>query len=78
MMTDTKVTRKVIGAAAPQHYNRPIAEAMQSNIEKVGLPTWSDEEQIFAKAVQRLTAGKEDGLSLTLKKFDAPLGQSEQ
>ena len=77
MMTDTKVTRKVIGAAAPQHFNRPIAEAMQSNIEKVGLPKWSDEEQIFAKAVQRLTAGKEDGLSLTLKKFDAPVAEPE-
>lgn len=72
MMTDTKVTRKVIGAAAPRHFNKPIAEAMQSNIEKIGLPKWSEEEQTFAKAVQRLTAGKEDGLSLTAKKLEAP------
>ena len=77
MMTDTKVTRKVIGAAAPRHFNKPIAEAMQSNIEKIGLPKWSEEEQTFAKAVQRLTAGKEDGLSLTAKKLEAPAAEPE-
>src|SRR5215475_6273777 len=27
MMTDTTVTRKVVGVAAPRHYNKPIAEA---------------------------------------------------
>jgi len=77
MMTDTKVTRKVIGAAAPRHFNKPIAEVMQSNIEKIGLPKWSEEEQTFAKAVQRLTAGKEDGLSLTAKKLEAPAAEPE-
>ena len=77
MMTDTKVTRKVIGAAAPRHFNKPIAEAMQSNMEKIGLPKWSEEEQTFAKAVQRLTAGKEDGLSLTAKKLEAPAAEPE-
>ena len=77
MMTDTKVTRKVIGAAAPRHFNKPIAEAMQSNMEKIGLPKWTEEEQTFAKAVQRLTAGKEDGLSLTAKKLEAPAAEPE-
>jgi aminobenzoyl-glutamate utilization protein B len=67
----------VIGAAAPRHFNKPIAEAMQFNIEKIGLPKWSEEEQTFAKAVQRLTAGKEDGLSLTAKKLEAPAAEPE-
>jgi aminobenzoyl-glutamate utilization protein B len=68
MMTDTKVTRKVIGVAAPRHFNKPIAEALQGNIEKVGLPKWTDEEQKFARAVQRLSDGKEDGLAVATKK----------
>ncbi len=76
-MTDTKVTRKVIGAAAPRHFNRPIAETLQVNIEKVGLPQWTDEEQAFAKAVQRLAEGKEDGLSLAVKKLEPPAAKPE-
>ena len=60
MMTDTKVTRKVIGTAAPRHFNKTLAETLQSNIERVGLPKWTDDEQTFAKAVQRLVEGKED------------------
>lgn len=77
MMTDTKVTRKVIGAAAPRHFSRPIAEAMQGNIDKVGLPKWTDEEQTFAKAVQRLANGKETGLTATAKKLAEPLPEPE-
>ena len=36
---------------------------MQANIEQVGLPKWSDDDQTLAKAVQRLVDGKEDGLA---------------
>jgi aminobenzoyl-glutamate utilization protein B len=77
MMTDTKVTRKTIGTAAPRHFNKPIAEALQFNIEKVGLPRWTDDEQVFAKSVQRLSAGKEDGLSLKIKPLNAPAPEPE-
>jgi aminobenzoyl-glutamate utilization protein B len=77
MMTDTKVTRKVIGVAAPRHFNKPIAEAMQENIEKVGLPQWTDDEQKFAKAVQRLSDGKEEGLSTAIKKLEPPPARPE-
>jgi aminobenzoyl-glutamate utilization protein B len=76
-MTDTKVTRKLVGAAAPRHFNRPLAETMQVNIDKVGMPQWTDEEQTFAKAVQRLAEGKEDGLPKTVKKLEAPAAKPE-
>ena len=49
MMTDTKVTRKLIGAAAPRHFNKPMAEAVQANIDKVGLPQWTPDEQILPR-----------------------------
>jgi aminobenzoyl-glutamate utilization protein B len=77
MMTDTKVTRKVIGTAAPRHFNKTLAETLQTNIERIGLPQWSEEEQTFAKAVQRLAEGKEDGLNTAVKKLEPPAARPE-
>jgi aminobenzoyl-glutamate utilization protein B len=75
MMTDTKVTRKVVGVAAPRHFNKPIAEAVQANIVRVGMPQWTDEEQSFAKAVQRLVDGREIGLNTAVKPLEPPPAQ---
>src|SRR6266568_2704112 len=77
MMTDTKVTRKLVGAAAPRHFNKTLAETLQVNIDKVGMPKWTDDEQTFAKAVQRLTDGKEDGLNTAVKKLEPPPARPE-
>jgi aminobenzoyl-glutamate utilization protein B len=63
MMTNTEVSRKLVGTASPRHYNKVIAERYQANIEKVGLPQWTEEEQTFAKAVQKLAHGAEIGLA---------------
>src|SRR4051794_31300302 len=52
MMTNTTVTSRVLGSAWPGHFNKVIAETMDKNIEKVGLPTWSDADQTLAKALQ--------------------------
>lgn len=52
MATDTTVTRKIKGYAAPNFGNKPLAELAISNIEKVGMPTWSADDQAFAKLVQ--------------------------
>lgn len=54
MMTDTTLSRKIVGAAWPRHFNKPIALAMDENIKAVGLPTWSEDDQRFAKALQTL------------------------
>jgi aminobenzoyl-glutamate utilization protein B len=77
LMTDTTVTRRVIGTAAPQHFNRPIAEAAYANIQKVGLPTWSADEQRFAKAVQKLVGAEQKGLDTKLRTLDPPLEKPE-
>jgi aminobenzoyl-glutamate utilization protein B len=77
MMTDTKVTRKVIGTAAPRHFNKTLAETLQTNIEKVGMPQWSEDEQTFAKAVQRLVEGKEIGLATAVPKLEPPPARPE-
>ncbi|WP_137918514.1 amidohydrolase [Hydrogenophaga sp. 2FB] len=71
-MTDTTVTRTIVGAAAPRYFNKPVAEAMQRNIEQVGLPEWTADEQTFAKAVQNLVSSKPDGLNLQHAALSAP------
>jgi aminobenzoyl-glutamate utilization protein B len=72
-MTDTTVDSAVVGTAAPRHFNRPMAEAAQKNIEAVGLPKWSDDEQAFAKAVQKnVGSTKQEGLDVKLKGLKPP------
>ncbi len=63
MMTDTEVSMKVLGSAWPGHFNKTIAETMHANIEKVGLPTWSEADITLAKAVQREMKVPETGLA---------------
>lgn len=74
MMTNTKVTHKTLGSAWPRYYNKPVAEAMNENIKIVGLPTWSAEDQLLAKAIQKEVKSKEDtiGMPSKLDEFKAP------
>ncbi len=73
MMTDTKVKYEVLGSAWPGHFNQPIAEAMYLNMKKVGLPTWSEEDQLLAKATQlEMKASKVEGLATKLDTIGMP------
>ncbi len=63
LMTGTTVDSRVLGAAWPQHMNRPLAEAIHANMHDVGLPKWSEADQRMAKAVQKMLGAEEDGLS---------------
>ena len=66
MMTDTAMQSRVLGAAWPQHMNRVVAETMFANIQRVGMPDWSDDDQRFARAVQRMLGVAERGLSTSV------------
>ncbi len=73
LMTDTKVTSKILGAASPRHFNKVIAETMYENIKEVGLPKWSKEDQMLAKAVQKEVNSKiTTGLSTVLSELGKP------
>jgi aminobenzoyl-glutamate utilization protein B len=63
LMTDTEVTSRVIGSAWPQHFNRPVAEAMHANISAVGMPQWDAADQQLARAVQKELGQPERGLA---------------
>ncbi len=79
MMTDTTMTEEVLGAAWPGHFNKPIAEALQANIKRAGMPTWSDADQALARAAQAELKAKVEGLKTTvgdLKEPDAMRGNA--
>ena len=72
LMTNTKWTSRILGTAWPRHFNKPTAESMYENIKRVGLPTWSNEDQALARALQKeLGNATQPGLA---QKIDA-LGQ---
>jgi aminobenzoyl-glutamate utilization protein B len=72
-MTGTTVTSHVLGSAWPQHFNKPVAEAMNENIKQVGLPKWSEDDQKLAKALQKELKVREQGLSVELGPFAGPV-----
>jgi aminobenzoyl-glutamate utilization protein B len=72
LMTDTTFTSRLLGSAWPGHFSRPIAEAMNENIKKVGLPQWSDDDQKLAKGLQKELKVPERGLATRLQEMRAP------
>ena len=67
MMTRTTMSSKILGTAWPRHFNKPIAEEMYANILEVGLPDWSEADQMLAKAVQREVNSPKDTSGLAIK-----------
>jgi len=77
MATDTTVTRQVLGYAAPNFGNKPLAEAAQKNIVTVGMPKWTPEDQAFAKAAQEANGLKIEPLSSTVGDLSTPENRRE-
>ncbi|HEY3382395.1 MAG TPA: amidohydrolase [Vicinamibacterales bacterium] len=73
MMTGTTVTSRLLGSAWPQHMNKTVAETMYANIQKVGMPPWSEADQAFAKIVQRAMKVKDQGLLKEVGKLEGPV-----
>jgi aminobenzoyl-glutamate utilization protein B len=79
LMTGVQVLPdKVLGSAWPQHFNKVVAETTWANILKVGLPTWSDDDQKLAVALQKeLKNPKTDGLRTKLSdKLQGPVTEN--
>ena len=72
-MTGTTFTSRIVGTGWPQHMNKPIAEAMYTNIQQVGLPVWSDADQTLAKALQKELGVKQEGLTKELPKLEGTI-----
>ena len=72
LMTDTTFTSRLLGSAWPGHFNRPIAEAMNENIKKVGLPQWSEDDQTMAKGLQKELKQPVRGLPMKVGEMRPP------
>lgn len=75
LMTDTEMSSKILGTAWPRHFNKVIAETMYENIKQVGLPTWDENDQALAKAVQEEVGSNPRGLSTELSSLGLPVSQ---
>ncbi len=65
---------QVVSAIHQRHANKAAAELFQKNIDLVGMPAWSEEEQAFAKALQKELGAEQKGMPLTVEKLEAPRG----
>ncbi len=62
MMTDTTFDERVLAGTWPFNGNRALATLLQKNIERVGMPRWSDADVTLAKALQKELGVPESGL----------------
>lgn len=69
-MTDTTITERILAATWPGHYNKAVAEALYSNIQKVAMPVWSENDLTLAKAMQKVIGNKVEGLKTEIAKFE--------
>ncbi len=77
-MTGTTYSKHVVGSAWPPNFSKVVAEAQQKNIERVGMPTWSDADQALAKALQKEIGAKEEGLMSKIDELKPPNPDSSQ
>jgi aminobenzoyl-glutamate utilization protein B len=74
LMTNTKWSSRILGTAYPRHFNKTVAETMYANIQKVGLPEWSEADQTLAKGLQKeLGNPTQPGLAVKLSELGKPL-----
>lgn len=71
-MSDTTMTERVLSATWPGHFNKPLAEALFANIQRVGMPEWSEADQAMAHAAQTELKVKVDGLRTKVTEMNLP------
>ena len=54
-------TIRILTGIHQRHMNKGMAETIQRNIELIGMPEWTDEENIYAKSLQKELGQEEKG-----------------
>jgi aminobenzoyl-glutamate utilization protein B len=73
LATGTELSEvRVLTATHQQHLNKAAAELYQKNIELVGMPKWTEEENTFAKNLQKTLGEKEKGMPTGVDTLKAP------
>jgi aminobenzoyl-glutamate utilization protein B len=65
-----------VGAAYGRHFSKPVAEATYANIQRVGLPEWSEDDIRFAEAFQREMGVDVTGLADSIGELEGPVDLS--
>ena len=63
---------RVVGAIHQRHASKSLAELFQRNIEIAGMPEWTEEEQEFARALQKNLGVKETGMPDEVDSLNPP------
>ncbi len=67
LATRTEHRARLITAVHPYLLNRPLMEALQANMDRVGPPHFTEEEQAFARELQRLVKKEALGFIDTIR-----------
>ena len=77
LMTGTEIdTIQIVGSAWSRHFNKPVAEVTYENIQRVGLPEWSEDDQTLANGLQRELGQEERGLPDSIPELRGPVDLS--
>ncbi|MGB7294892.1 MAG: amidohydrolase [Candidatus Aminicenantales bacterium] len=70
LATGTELSEpRILTAVHQRHANKAAAELFQKNIELVGMPEWAEEEQAFAKALQKELGVEERGMPKEVRRL---------
>jgi aminobenzoyl-glutamate utilization protein B len=75
LMTNCELEVNVRSAVWPVRLNQTMAETIQKNVEAIGMPVWSEEEQSFAKALQKGAGVPVRGLRTQVTPVEGPTRQ---
>ncbi len=76
LMANTRGRRSNVSSAVwPVRLNQTMAEVIQRNVEAIGMPRWTTDEQDFAKALQKGANVAASGLRTAVKPLDGPTAQ---
>jgi len=63
---------RVLAAAHQSHHNKALAELAMKNIQRVGMPQWSEEDHQFARALQKELGASPTGMPTKVGTLQKP------
>jgi len=80
MMANVELdTVMMVGSGWSGHFNKTIAEVTYENIQRVGMPEWSDADQELARGLQRELGSSPRGLSTAVEfVLQGPVAESQR
>lgn len=72
-------TVMVVGSGWSGHFNKTLAEVTFANVQRVGMPQWSEDDQAMARALQKELGQREQGLATAVEfTLQGPIPESQR